>query len=206
LSQFLPEQSQKVSDSKGPEAYLSSEERKALQRSLSFPEDLPPKFRSWLIDFIAVNIPQIPISQIVGAQQFGFKLLDSAQITSTVRVDNTSEAGPDTIISGTAVQYDGKPIMIYVNVPKLVFDGSGRNLTINLWEDGVDKGRVASASSGVSELSEVFTMFHRFTPAPGGHTYSIRGWISAGWADFEVGVGGVGVERPGQLTIFAMPE
>ena len=54
----------------GPEAFLSAEERKALQRSLSFPEDLPPKFRSFLIDFIAVNIPQISIRSIVGFDRF----------------------------------------------------------------------------------------------------------------------------------------
>ena len=54
----------------GPEAFLSAEERKALQRSLSFPEDLPPKFRSWMIDFIAVNIPQISIRSIVGFERF----------------------------------------------------------------------------------------------------------------------------------------
>ena len=69
MSQFLPDQmpqTEQRQETKGPESYLSLEERKALQRSLSFPEDLPPKFKSWLIDFIAVNIPQIPISQIVG--------------------------------------------------------------------------------------------------------------------------------------------
>ena len=57
----------------GPEAFLSAEERKALQRSLSFPEDLPPKFRSFLIDFIAVNIPQISIRSIVGFDRFVYK-------------------------------------------------------------------------------------------------------------------------------------
>ena len=67
----MPDTQDKRPESKaGPEAYLSSDERKALQRSLSFPEDLPPKFKSWLIDFIAVNIPQIPVGQVVGFERF----------------------------------------------------------------------------------------------------------------------------------------
>jgi hypothetical protein len=71
MSMFLPDaKPQEREPAKGPEAYLSPDERKALQRSLSFPEDLPPKFKSWMIDFIAVNIPQIPISQIVGFTKF----------------------------------------------------------------------------------------------------------------------------------------
>ena len=51
---------------KGLDSFLSQEERAALQRMLGFPEDIPAAFQSWLLDFVAVNIPQIPISQISG--------------------------------------------------------------------------------------------------------------------------------------------
>jgi hypothetical protein len=74
MSDFMPDtKPQERESTKGPEAYLSPDERKALQRSLSFPEDLPPKFKSWLIDFLAVNVPQIPISQIVGFDKLLYK-------------------------------------------------------------------------------------------------------------------------------------
>lgn len=51
---------------RGPEDYLTPEERKFLQRILNYPEDLPPKFKAWLIDNEAVNGAQIPASRIVG--------------------------------------------------------------------------------------------------------------------------------------------
>lgn len=57
----------------GPEAYLSSEERKNLQRLLSFPEDLPKKFREWLIDYLTVNPPQFSITQIQGFEKYLYR-------------------------------------------------------------------------------------------------------------------------------------
>jgi hypothetical protein len=110
MSEFMPDQVTAKSPERGPEAYLSTDERKALQRSLSFPEDLPPKFRSWLIDFIAVNIPQIPISQIVGFTQFTAKsstVLTTDEITSTSYVD-AATVGPQ--IEGLS---DGSYVMFY---------------------------------------------------------------------------------------------
>lgn len=90
MSAFMPEKTeQQKPDSKGPEAYLSGEERKALQRSLSFPEDLPPRFKSWLIDFMAVNIPQIPVSQITGFKQIEQVEVSSAT-TGTVGTSQTT--------------------------------------------------------------------------------------------------------------------
>lgn len=97
MSQFLPEQ--KSESSKGPESYLSGEERKELQRMLSFPEDLPAKFKSFLIDFIAVNIPQIPISQITGFNQF-----DASTDTQGAEANGTVATG-----SGTYVELSGGP-------------------------------------------------------------------------------------------------
>lgn len=131
MSQFMPEtQSQERQSSKGPEAYLSSEERKALQRSLSFPEDLPPKFKSWLIDFIAVNIPQIPISQIVGFSQFtatpSFIAPNEATMSQTY-VD-LATLGPQ--ISGLA---DGKYLFLLAAqvVKGVVNDGGMASLSCN---------------------------------------------------------------------------
>lgn len=68
MSSFMPEEKEeKVKlPPKGTEDYLTPEERKFLQRMLSFPEDLPPKFKAWLIDHEAVDGAQIPASRIVG--------------------------------------------------------------------------------------------------------------------------------------------
>jgi hypothetical protein len=98
MSMFLPDaKPQERESAKGPEAYLSPDERKALQRSLSFPEDLPPKFKSWLIDFMAVNIPQIPISQIVGFSQFTATpvIVAPSEATTSMTYVNLATTGPE---------------------------------------------------------------------------------------------------------------
>lgn len=70
MSQFLPEEFEKKRNlripERGPADFLSGEEREFMQRLLGFPEDFPPKFKSWLIDNEAVNGAQIPASRIVG--------------------------------------------------------------------------------------------------------------------------------------------
>lgn len=58
---------------KGPETFLTNDERKALQRTLGFPEDLPPKFKSWITDYLSVNFPQIPITQVSGFEKYLYK-------------------------------------------------------------------------------------------------------------------------------------
>ena len=105
MSQFLPEteQKQQAETKAGPEAYLSADERKALQRSLSFPEDLPPRFKSWLIDFIAVNIPQIPVSQIVG-----FKQVEQVEVTTAnVATSGTTTSGTYTDLASAGPEITG---------------------------------------------------------------------------------------------------
>ena len=71
MSQFMPEErkEEKVQiPDKGPVDYLSQQEREFLHRLLSFPEDLPPKFKSWLTENEAVNGGKIPASRIVGLE------------------------------------------------------------------------------------------------------------------------------------------
>ena len=58
---------------KGPEAFLSGEERKQVGRMLGFPEDFPAKYKSWLQDYLSVNFPQIPITQISGFEKYLYK-------------------------------------------------------------------------------------------------------------------------------------
>lgn len=106
----MPEQSKSQGqDSKGPESYLSADERKALQRSLSFPEDLPSKFKSWILDFVAVNIPQIPFGQIAGVPSFlqtqdqNLQILDRDRTAVTVDQTTTETSLYSLAIAGGAM-------------------------------------------------------------------------------------------------------
>ena len=92
-----PKEQTKVSTpARGPEAYLDPDERKFWQRGLGFPEDFPPRFKSWLVDFIAVNIPQIPISQIVGFSQFTANQVQvvTSETTTSLTYTNLATDGP----------------------------------------------------------------------------------------------------------------
>lgn len=60
-------------NTKGPEAFLSNDERKQVGRYLGFPEDFPAKYKSWLTDYLSVNFPQIPITQISGFDKYLYK-------------------------------------------------------------------------------------------------------------------------------------
>jgi hypothetical protein len=51
---------------------------------------LPPKFKSWLIDFIAVNIPQIPVSQLVGFKQIEQVTANNSEVAALVSTASTT--------------------------------------------------------------------------------------------------------------------
>lgn len=58
---------------KGPEAYLSAQERQAVQRMLRFDEEFPKEFKSFLTEYLSVNFPTIPITQITGFEKYLYK-------------------------------------------------------------------------------------------------------------------------------------
>ena len=58
MSSFDAETQQQ--QSKGPESFLSYEERLALKRSLSFPEELPPEHKEWVLDYVSTGIELEP--------------------------------------------------------------------------------------------------------------------------------------------------
>lgn len=76
---------------KGAGSFLSQEERQQVQRLLRFPEEFPPEFKEWLLDYLAVNIPQIPIGNIMGFSQYkavvGTRVDGQSSTTSTSYID-----------------------------------------------------------------------------------------------------------------------
>ncbi|MDH4104263.1 MAG: hypothetical protein OEV29_12925 [Thermoleophilia bacterium] len=78
-------------------SYLSEEDRVFMQKVLAHPIHYPDKFESWLTDFLAQNIPKLPISQV-----FGFKVdkltvateITAAETTSSTTYTNLTTEGP----------------------------------------------------------------------------------------------------------------
>lgn len=107
---------------KGEGVFLTPQERKTVQRLLGFPEDFPPEFKEWLIDFLAVNIPQIPISQITGFSQYqavvGTRVDGQGSTTSSSYIDLDGGhpqitglgAGDYLIFHGCAIESSGATV------------------------------------------------------------------------------------------------
>ena len=91
------------------EKKLSTEERILMQKILSNPLYFPKEFKTWLNDYLAVNIPLIPISQILGFSTFSASIsTTTASFATTSNTYVTSSSGP----SISAIP-NGKYIFIY---------------------------------------------------------------------------------------------
>ena len=83
---------------RGPEAYLSPEERQFMQRLFSFPEDFPPKFRSWVEQHLAVN-GSFTRGQVEGLTQFDPRaatpIAGLNESTTSTTYTNLTTVGPE---------------------------------------------------------------------------------------------------------------
>lgn len=114
------------------------------------------------------------------------------QITAPVTVSSANELAPTTVITCGPKQYDGAPVMMQVWFPY-----AGVNpMQFGLYEGGVEITRLSPvpATSGESEET---SMWYRFIPLRGAHTFTIGGWKTGG-SDGTVfaGPGGQGLDPP----------
>jgi hypothetical protein len=85
MSSFDESERQSGFPKRGPDEYLTSEERKFIQRYLSFPEDFPATFRSWVVQENLVNLQGISKSQIEGlSSSLGFWQSYTPTLTGSV--------------------------------------------------------------------------------------------------------------------------
>lgn len=81
----------------GVEVLLSPEETQSVIRFLSNPAVFPDAFKSWIVQYIALNGEQIPRSQIVGGGNLPNKTaeVDTFQSTTSATYTNLSTTGPE---------------------------------------------------------------------------------------------------------------
>lgn len=131
--------------------------------------------------------------------------LDYVQFTSNVSPTATTEAGANTVVTGSSVAYDGSTaVMIEFFSPVARSDAgaAGRTLNIFLFEDGSSLGFIGQISTPTSAGTlQVLNCKRRLTPSNGNHTYSIRASVSAGTGFIGAGAGGVGNNVPGFIRI-----
>jgi hypothetical protein len=134
--------------------------------------------------------------------------LDYVQITSPVNITATTEGTANTIITGSAITYDGNtPVIIEAFFPywQLPNNSDGQ---VWLYDSGSSIGTMALASvitaTGITGTQrQHLRATRRLTPSAGSHTYSLRGTTSTGTGIAGAGAGGAATHPPAYLRITA---
>jgi len=132
--------------------------------------------------------------------------LDYVEFTSPVSITATSEATANTIVTGSAVAYDGSTVvLIEFFAPYLTVPASAVNDTIFCLYDGSSSigfmGLISTVSSATTQRLSNPRLARRLTPSNASHTYSIRAYVGSGTASVGAGSGGVANHVPGFIRI-----
>jgi len=129
-----------------------------------------------------------------------------AEFTANVTLTATAAASANTVVTAPAVTFDGATaVMIWFFTPLLSPATVGNAAAIlNLWDGSTDLGYLAQVINPAVGAQAAATVLasRRLTPTAAAHTYSVRGWISAGTsATVNAGAGGAGAYLPGYIRI-----
>ena len=123
------------------------------------------------------------------------------QFTSSVTINNGTEAGANTIVTASAITADGStPIYVEFFAP-LVRNTNISAVTVYLFEDGTSLGPWAAADITAANSGYPIYCGLRRVPAAGSRTYSVRANRGAGTGTVYGGAGGTGVTQPGFIRI-----
>jgi hypothetical protein len=130
---------------------------------------------------------------------------DYAQITAAAGPTATTEGTADTIITGSAVTYDGATAVVIafdcgqIRAPIL----AAGVLTIVLYDNGASIGELATITSNAAANYPYQSMHteRRLTPSNAAHTYSIRAYVSSSSGDIQAGAGGSTNKKPTFMRI-----
>ena len=131
---------------------------------------------------------------------------DYVQFTSPVSITATTEGTADTIVTGSAVTYDGTTIvMVECWFPYYTAPPSAGVDTLFVLYDGASSigliGLHSVPSSASSQRPGPVRGIRRLTPSNASHTYSIRAYVSTGTGSVGAGAGGAGGHMPGFIRI-----
>lgn len=127
------------------------------------------------------------------------------EFTSNVSPTATTEATANTVVTGSAVAYDGStPVIIefFANNARPDANASGRTMTFWLYDGSSSIGQIGfiSGADAGGQNRPTFVR-RRLTPSAATHTYSIRASVSAGTGLVAAGAGGAGNAAPGFIRI-----
>jgi hypothetical protein len=133
--------------------------------------------------------------------------LDYVQVTSDTNITATTEATANTIVTGSAVAYDGSTIVIiefWCNHAGPTATGGTNDVRFWLYDGSSSIGFIAyyqqDQASGQRQYAPIIGR-RRITPSNATHTYSVRASVSAATGLVAAGAGGSGNVAPAYIRI-----
>lgn len=78
------------------DVFLSPEERARMRRMLMFPEEFPPEFKNWLLEYVGVNaeLQQSQVRGLVTSLSPAFDIITTSETTLSTSYVDLSTVGP----------------------------------------------------------------------------------------------------------------
>ena len=126
--------------------------------------------------------------------------LGSTSLVADATVPVVVEASA-AVIATLVVTCDGQPVIVTFSSAGLASSANAQAL-LNLYEDGVDRGRIAQVSNPTAGLMiGPLNAQRRLTPAAGSRTFTVRGWAVTAAGVVYAGAGTAGTYMPATLRV-----
>ena len=125
----------------------------------------------------------------------------STSLTAPVSVTSTAASTAQTILTSSAVTYDGTAIWLEAFLPFVLSPAvASGQIMFNLWDGAIDLGYWGTLLGNGLASSLVLT--RRLVPSVGSHSYALKSWCPTGTpGNVSAGVGGsAGLYGPGFLV------
>lgn len=130
---------------------------------------------------------------------------DYVEKTSDTSITNTTEGAADTIVTGSAVTYDGSTVvLIEFFCARINPDtaAAGRYVWVVLYDGASSIGQWGLIQTpAAASFAVPIRLARRITPSAAAHTYSVRAFVGAGTATAFAGAGGNGATMPAFIRI-----
>ena len=127
-------------------------------------------------------------------------VFDHTEFTSDVAISATTSAGANTIVTASAVTFDGSTAVVIEYFAEFQ-TGSGGNLYAVLYDGSTELGWMGVVTSPSGVVRVPVSAPRRLTPSAASHTYSVRGFRDTADGTMKAGSGASGTYPPGFIRI-----
>ena len=125
--------------------------------------------------------------------------------TANVNPTATVEASADTVVTASAVVFDGSTVVMVEFFCPIARANASAGATMNIWlfDNGTSIGTFAVVGQGTTQANEYKPVMaaRRLTPSAASHTYSARATVSTGTGVVGAGNGTAANQGPGYIRI-----